>query len=209
MEKFPSYVSSSSTGGLDSSVYRIKGTATLERWYSSAHTNFVSTTLSGLGASVLRSTPFIVSETITLDRIAMEITAAGTAGSVLRMGIYSSTNSLPTTLVLDSAVDKTSGTGLLLADSATFQSVEINKTLTAGLYWLCYVHNSAATLTCRAITSTAIPHILGAPTALGTGTYASFLSSTLTYGALPSAFDNTGLAAVVGNPAIISVRLSA
>jgi len=185
----------------DISFYRKAGTTLLERWYSSAISVFAATTVGGLTKDVLRAVPFVVPKTITLDRIAMEITIAGTAGSVLRLGIYSSTDNLPGALVLDA--------GTIACDSATFQSITINQQLTAGLYWLVFNHNSAATPTFRAITLAAMPNILGVPAALGTGNYHTIVSSTYTYGALPDPYDNTGIAAVAINAPLISVRLSA
>lgn len=185
----------------DYSYYRKTGTDNIERWYTGSVGVITSTTLSGLGSGTLRAIPFAVTKTITLDRIAMEITAAGTGGSLLRLGIYSSVNALPYDLVLDA--------GTIAADSATFQSITIDQTLPPNLYWLTFIHNSASTITVRAMQAAVCANVLGVPSTLGTGTYQSYLASTFTFGALPNPFDYTSLAAVTANPFIISVRTSA
>lgn len=185
----------------DICFFRKEGTTTLERWYTSA-TTVHATGTTALGSNFLRATPFVVPKTITLDRIGMEITGAGTAGSFVRLGIYSTTDNLPYGLVLDA--------GTIAGDSATFQSISINQTLTAGLYWLTYVHNSAASITFRTIlVNTGVPSILGVTESLGSGNInANLISSTFTYGNLPDPFDYTGITASGLNIAIISVRLS-
>ena len=138
---------------------------------------------------------------MTLDRIAMEITVAGSAGSLLRLGIYSSVNSLPYDLILDA--------GTIACDSATFQSITINQSLAPNLYWLTFIHNSSSTITVRAMQAAVMPNVLGVPSTLGTGSYQSYLANNYTYGALPNPFDTSVLQAVIANPFIISVRLSA
>lgn len=185
----------------DISYYRKTGTTTVERWYTSASTVHAATTVA-LTKDVLRATPFIVSETMTLDRIAMEITSAGTAASLVRIGIYSSTNCLPTALVLDA--------GTIAGDSATFQSITINQQLTPGLYFLTWVTNSAANITFRAITvNTGIPTVLGVTNNLGANNPANLVSSTFIYSTLPDPFDNTGITVNGLNVATVSVRRSA
>lgn len=185
----------------DSSFYRKTGATTLELWYSSAITAFTATAIA-LGRNQLRAIPFVVSKNCTLDRIAMEITVAGTLLSVVRLGIYDSVNGIPTNLSLDA--------GTIAGDSATFQSITINKTLSAGLYWLVMLHNSVANITFRSIPAADMPSINGVPSALGTGLTSTAITSTFTYAALPSTFDLTGVAAATSaSQGIISVRLSA
>lgn len=185
----------------DICFFRKTGALTLERWYDSAICAYNAPSSTTLAANSLQAIPFIVPKMITLDRIAMEIIGAGTAGSLVRIGIYASTNVLPIDLVGDY--------GTIAGDSATFQSITINQTLPPGLYWFACLSNSAAAITFRGIPVAAMPFILGVPNNLGTGNSATTVKSTFTYGALPNPFDNTGISAVAINPGAISVRLSA
>jgi hypothetical protein len=184
----------------DISYYRKTGSDTIERWYSS-WISYTTPTSTVQNRSQLRSIPFIVSKTITLDRIGMEITTGGSAGSLVRLGIYASTNSIPDALVLDA--------GTIAGDSATFQSIVINQTLTAGLYWLTSIHNSLASITFRAYNAAGIPAVLGVPSALGNTAPATQYSSVFVYDVLPANYDYSSFAANVISPPIISVRLSA
>lgn len=80
------------------------------------------------GAGYLRLYPVPVFDTWTIDRLGAEITSAGTAGSLLRLGIYADNGSgLPGALVLDA--------GTILGDSATVQALTVSKVLLPGLYW--------------------------------------------------------------------------
>lgn len=77
------------------------------------------------------ATPFLITRNLTLDRIGIEITAAGNASSVVRLGIYGTTgiDYKPGALVLDA--------GTVPGDGATgFKEITINQALTAGIYWL-------------------------------------------------------------------------
>jgi hypothetical protein len=77
--------------------------------------------------------PFLVTTTTTFDRIAIDHTSVvGGAGSVVRLGIYSSISGLPAARLLDAGtVDITTG--------AALKPVIINQTLTPGLYYLAAV----------------------------------------------------------------------
>jgi hypothetical protein len=93
----------------------------------------VSTGNAGVTANRLYYQPIYVPRTVTVDRIAVNhaATTAG-AGSVMRLGIYTSTNDLPSTLLLDAGtVD--------LTTAAALKTVTINQQLTAGIYWLAAV----------------------------------------------------------------------
>lgn len=184
----------------DASFYRKVGTTTLERWYTGAAIAYDATTQTA-SLNVIRYQSFIVPKAITIDRIAMEITAGGSAGSLVRLGIYDSSNTLPNSLVLDA--------GTIAGDSATFQSININQTLAPNLYWLCFVHNSAALITFRACNRNAWSNILGQPSTLGGGTISgSLIQTNYTYGNLPSTFDSTGISVAHQSVPLISLRLS-
>jgi hypothetical protein len=185
----------------DISYYRKTGTATLERWYSSAIVPFTASTIA-LAKDQQRAMPFIVSKTITLDRIASEITIAGSAGSLVRLGIYDDVNGIPTNLISDA--------GTIAGDSATFQSITINQTLSPGLYHLVSFHNSSSSITFRTIPSTSVSPVYGIPSTLGATTLAGTISATQTYGAMPNPFSTTAIAIQSSaSVQLISVRLSA
>jgi len=186
----------------DISYFRKTGTTTYERWYSTNFTNAALTTNPSLAKDVIRGIPFIVSKTTTLDRIGMEITGAGTAASVLRLGIYDDVNGVPTNLILDA--------GTIAADSATAQTIAISQVLTPGLYYLTFVHNSAATITVRAHFAYTHPQVCGFNATWSSLQNAGAIGATFTYGTLKSTFPTSGISHITGSvvPAIF-VRLSA
>jgi hypothetical protein len=98
-------------------------------------TSMVSAGNAGLTANRLFFVPIYVTRTTSFDRIGIThaATTAG-AGSVVRLGIYNSTNDLPSTLVLDAGtVD--------LTTAAAYKEVTISpsQSLSVGVYWLAAV----------------------------------------------------------------------
>lgn len=69
----------------------------------------------------------------TIDRIGVWITAGGTAGSVVRLGLYDTDTSTgdPGSLLVDGGTVDTTGTG--------FKEVTVSTTVTAGLLWIAAV----------------------------------------------------------------------
>jgi hypothetical protein len=98
--------------------------------FDSTHDNFP------LPSGRLVAVPFLVSETTPFDRIAVTVGTAGQAGSVIRMGLYTSSRLMPTSLVFDA--------GTVAADSTGQKVVTISQTLAPGLYWLVAVSNDAS-----------------------------------------------------------------
>jgi hypothetical protein len=182
----------------DISAYRKTGVATIERWYNNS-INATALTTFAAGKDIIRYFPIILSKACTLDRIAVEITGAGTAGSVVRLGIYDNSNMSPNNLILDA--------GTILGDSATAQTISINETLQAGLYFLTINHNSVANITFRAVPLAATPNLYGSPSALGAtiGGYPSIASAYSTF-ADPASYAGNVTNAV---PISIFFRLSA
>jgi len=187
-------LNSKSTG--DFNFYRRTGTTAPERWYSTMVAGqTVSTTSRAKDQFVAH--PVIFSKAVTLDRIGIEITIAGTAASLVRLGIYSdSGNVYPNSLLLDA--------GTIAGDSATVQSITINQTLSAGLYWFVYVHNSTASITFRGVNI--MPTVLGFPSTIGTATGNVILDSTA-YSMLPATF-TSGLTPSSQATPLITFRLS-
>lgn len=89
--------------------------------------------------------PFPVYEAITIDRISLGVSGAGTATSVVRLGIYSSgSDGRPSALVLDA--------GTIDGTSATYQEKTVNQALNANtLYWAAVCWQVAAVGTLRAL----------------------------------------------------------
>lgn len=103
-----------------------------------------STSTAGNSKSVdyLRSSPLVVPVRCSFDRIEQEINVAGTAGALVRLGIYASDELLrPGALVLDA--------GTVASDSTGWKSTTVDVTLDPGLYWVTAVTQvAAATLAC-------------------------------------------------------------
>lgn len=137
--------------------------------------------------------PFYVPVAMTADRLSCEVTTAGAAGSVVRLGIYNNaTNDLPGTLLLDA--------GTVVATSTGVKEATISQALAAGLYWLS-VTAQGGTPTFRTIGSNSQPPVvsssfIGASAVIGMNCY----YQTGITGALanwPASPTETGLAAMV------------
>jgi hypothetical protein len=98
-------------------------------------TSAVSTGNAGLTSNRLFYAPIYITRTTSFDRIGIThaATTAG-AGSVVRLGIYNSTNDLPSTLVLDAGT-------IDLTTAAAYKEVTISpaQSLSVGVYWLAAV----------------------------------------------------------------------
>ena len=140
--------------------------------------------------------PFLITVTTTFDRIAINhaLTAAG-AGSVVRLGIYNSTDGLPSTLVLDA------GPNVDLSTAAGFKFIAISQTLTPGLYWLAAVPQ----ITSGSPTFTVAPPSIAVPSDGSVSAGTKYQSSVT--GALPATA--TPLAGNVSQPPVLYLRKSA
>jgi hypothetical protein len=70
----------------------------------------------------------------TIDRIGVYITA-GAGSSVVRLGIYSTSSGIPGSLLVDGGTVATTSTG--------FKEVTVSQVVSAGLYWLAAVAQTA------------------------------------------------------------------
>jgi hypothetical protein len=128
----------------------------------------------------LRAAPFLLAETTTFDRIAVDVNTGGSAGAVIRLGIYADDgDGYPGALVLDAGTVDSTGTGLL--------TITISQQLAAGLYWLAGV-SQVATSVVNISTGSAIG--LGAGTNLAQALWAGY-SQTSVSGTLPNPFTTT------------------
>ena len=97
-----------------------------------------TSTNGAMGNGTGRFSPWTVRRTMQLVRIGAEVTAAGEAGSVVRLGIYADDGTgYPGALVLDA--------GTIAGTSATVQEITIAQVLTPGLYWIGGVVQNAPT----------------------------------------------------------------
>ena len=122
----------------------------------------------------------------TLDRLGIRIEGAPVVGGKARIGIYtstSSTNLYPNSLVVDSGEVDVSAIGV--------KTVVISQSLSAGLYWFVYVHNTGSVQLCGSVsTDDTSPYILGVASDLDptTGNPRNVLRVSFAFAALPATF---------------------
>ena len=104
-------------------------------WYDTNTTASINTT--SFTKSRLYLHPLFISESITIDRLAVECTLLALS-TTFRIGIYNSdSNGVPTTVVLDAGTVDTTSTGL--------KSITVNQSLSAGLYYVAGVLQGGST----------------------------------------------------------------
>ncbi len=163
------------------------------RWYTAHFTE--SSTTTAPTASDLRLLAFYAPAPRTIDRVGCEVTTAGTAGHVARLGIYRAdvTTGLPTTALVDA--------GTVAVDTTGFKEVAVAATI-HGLYWLGLTAQSG---TFRALSSLGLTFVGGA------GSPTGIPGHTLSYAAVDPTLalpDRTGVAPslTVGVTPILGVR---
>lgn len=144
-------------------------------------------TSSGLGVGTLRVVPFVVPRALAISRVVAEVTSAGEAGSLFRIGIYSASGNIPSSLVVDA--------GTIAGDSATVQEIAVSVTLAPGVYFVGgAVQNVATTQPTMRTCGTWTPPILlndGSSLPSANATTMGYRSTGVT-GALASTFSLTG-----------------
>jgi len=97
-----------------------------------------STSTRSFSANQLRVVPFRVRSSQLFDRISIETTTAGGAGTLYRLGVFAShTDGFPGAVLLDA--------GTVAGDAAPApQTITISLTLTPGVYWLGVAAQSVA-----------------------------------------------------------------
>jgi hypothetical protein len=137
--------------------------------------DFISVGTKSLASGRLYYIPMLTTTAITLDRLAIEVTSAGAASTVARLGIYNATTSWQAdTLVLDA--------GTVAVDSTGVKTVTINQALAAGRYFLALLGDGSPTV--RMVRGG--QEFMGLAPALGTGPFPGDWRAVQAYGALPT-----------------------
>lgn len=151
--------------------------------------------LGGTGANTVNQcyyVPFYVDVTATFDRIACYITVNGSAGSVVRMGIYNDNAGVPGTVLLDA------GTVATDAGAAAIKAITINQQLTPGIYWTAIVAQTAAPTVRRCIPGSGLQFMS-----------TDFNGAAIGTSGISGAFaNNPTIGAIVGNPTTCALRLA-
>jgi hypothetical protein len=104
-------------------------------WYESRNGSTLTT--SNYIQNRLYCYPLFIQETITIDRLNVEVTS-NQASTTWRIGIYTpDSNGVPSTLLLDAGTVATTSTGL--------KTITVSQTLTAGLYYIAGVWQGGST----------------------------------------------------------------
>jgi len=89
-----------------------------------------------IGANTLRASYYPVFRRLRFDYIRTNITTAGAAGALIRLGVYDDLNGYPNNLIVDS--------GDLNAAATGYVGATINVTLNPGVYWVACLTNDGA-----------------------------------------------------------------
>ena len=157
-----------------------------------------SGTAQTIGANTLWAIPFIVARDMTVDRIAIEVSALA-EGASARLGIYNNgTNLYPGSLLLDAGTVSVATTGI--------KTITINQALPKGIYWMVVVSDGNPSLSSLYIYYGST-FILGLREDNFSYSYLGW-SVAFTYAALPDPFTAGGSANVSNNAPIVAVRIA-
>lgn len=134
---------------------------------------------SALTINQLMAVPLAVGRTLTLDRICVNIGAVGTAGSVVRLGLYTDRDGLPDSLLLDAGTVDSTSTGA--------KEKTISQILPAGWVWLAGVAQVAVPQVAR-MQGIFWPMGFTASTVTNSALASAMIHSGATSGALPATF---------------------
>lgn len=163
------------------------------RYYYS-YSQGIVTTSNILGNNTLRFHPQIIPPGgMTIDRVGVEVSVAGNAGAVIRLGVYTDTgNGLPSTLIADF--------GTIAADTTGVLELTTTQAIPAGIIWWATAVQSAATTqpTVRIGTGNASPIMLSPGTSVAANTTMFGYQQASVSGALPASvgsLTNSGVCA--------------
>jgi len=132
----------------------------------------------------LITTAFYLPESVTVDRVAINISVLGTGD--IRLGLYAHDNATgkPGSRIADWGLVATTSTGV--------KEVTISQTLNKGWYWFAYVwqtsNTTAFTMTSTPMNTLNIPNNIGTSSAALTSSRGTSYYTTSVSGALPSTF---------------------
>jgi hypothetical protein len=145
--------------------------------------------------------PFGVSDGHTFVGIGANVTTAGSAGSTVRLSVYTDNAGYPGTLVNDFGTVASTSNGSILATSPL--------TLAPALYWLIVTPQSGSAPSLQTASTSSVPSpvlgIVGSGSAGGASTAAGYVATNVASGAMPTNFP-TG-AAVTSLGALPIVQL--
>ena len=143
-------------GGGDTVQYRHTGTS---RYYVAGVVVCTALSNTVMTADVLYAVPLMVPRAVTIDRIGVNVTGAGTAAARVRVGIYTATS--VSNLYPDALVSGSDG-GELNASSTGMKENTVSVSLAAGLYFAVFQTNEGISV--LAFTQGVSWNVLGSPT---------------------------------------------
>jgi hypothetical protein len=155
------------------SLFKV-GTDNYDAWYSSPSTG-ANLTTGAIAANTLYAMPLILPIALRIDRIAINVTTAGTGSA--RLGIYKDKLGYPKKLKYDAGEVDISTTGA--------KKITGNQKLDPGFYWMVVVSNGTPTIRC--FTKDGLQNLLGWSSTLPNNPNYG-LSVAFTYAALPDQF---------------------
>jgi hypothetical protein len=150
------------------------GTDNYDCWYTSPITG-ANLTTGALAANTLYAMPLVAPIDCRIDRLAINVTTAGTG--VARLGLYRDKLGLPKKLILDAGEVDVSTTGQ--------KKINITQRIKAGLTWMVVVANGTPTIRCH--TKDGLQPLLGFDSNLPNNPRYGH-SVAFTYAALPDQF---------------------
>lgn len=141
--------------------------------------------------------PLPIADRTAVDRIACEVTSAGTTGAVVRLGIYEDNGeNNPGALLVDAGTVDATTTGV--------KELTISQTLEPGLYWLVAVNQGTPSTTpvLRYAASQAVPFLTDEVVNFTSPSTHCVVSNTMT-GALPDPFGSSTRGT---NPMLVALR---
>jgi len=168
--------------GADFHWWRRTGTAPPEVWYTSTYISVGGQTVA-FGTNLLYTIPFVCPKTILLDRIAIRVMVAGSAGSIVKLGIYKSLNVYPGELLLEAGEVSVDTTGVKVLILSNLQLTG------SSLYF--FVLGTDSTAAGGALFAGVVP--LSMTVMAGLVTKVHGWKHTWSYGLLPTPFPNAGV----------------
>jgi len=141
--------------------------------YYGAYGGSASVATDAFIADRIYAIPFIVMIAEAFDRISVNVSTAGSAGSKARLGIYYNDVAKPGARLLDA--------GEIDVDSTGVKEITITQTLQPGLYWLVLIAQANISVYCPLVMAQLIGTGSVSVAASGNGAYIT----TQAYGALP------------------------